>query len=133
MGSSIRIEIDNADAVIRASRDQIKKALEECGLTAERYAKEKCPVDTGNLRNSITHQMDGDNKVLIGSNTSYAAYVELGTGKYADGGRKTSWVYEDSKGNWHMTNGQKAQPYLKPALANHTDEYAKIIRENLEG
>nr|DAW03844.1 MAG TPA: putative tail component [Caudoviricetes sp.] len=133
MGSSIRIEIDNTDAVIRASRDQIKKALEECGLTAERYAKEKCPVDTGNLRNSITHQMDGDNKVLIGSNTSYAAYVECGTGKYADGGRKTSWVYEDSKGNWHMTNGQKARPYLKPALANHTDEYAKIIRENLEG
>jgi HK97 gp10 family phage protein len=133
MGSSIRIEIDNTDAVIRASRDQIKKALEECGLTAERYAKEKCPVDTGNLRNSIAHQMDGDNKVLIGSNTSYAAYVELGTGKYADGGRKASWVYEDSKGNWHMTNGQKAQPYLKPALANHTDEYAKIIRENLEG
>lgn len=133
MGSSIRIEIDNTAAVICASRDQIKKALEECGLTAERYAKEKCPVDTGNLRNSITHQMDGDNKVLIGSNTSYAAYVELGTGKYTDGGRKTSWVYEDSKGNWHMTNGQKAQPYLKPALANHTDEYAKIIRENLEG
>lgn len=133
MGSSIRIEIDNTDAVIRASHDQIKKALEECGLTAERYAKEKCPVDTGNLRNSITHQMDGDNKVLIGSNVEYAPYVELGTGKYADGGRKTSWVYEDSKGNWHMTNGQKAQPYLKPALANHTDEYAKIIRENLEG
>lgn len=133
MGSSIRIEIDNTDAVIRASHDQIKKALEECGLTAERYAKEKCPVDTGNLRTSITHQMDGDNKVLIGSNTSYAAYVELGTGKYSEGGRKTSWVYEDSKGNWHMTNGQKAQPYLKPALANHTDEYAKIIRENLEG
>lgn len=133
MGSSIRIEIDNTDAVIRASRDQIKKALEECGLAAERYAKEKCPVDTGNLRNSITHQMDGDNKVLIGSNTSYAAYVELGTGKYTDGGRKNSWVYEDSKGNWHMTNGQKARPYLKPALANHTDEYAKIIRENLEG
>ena len=132
MGSSIRIEIDNTDAVIRACRAQIKKALEECGLTAERYAKEKCPVDTGNLRNGITHQMDGDNKVLIGSNVEYAPYVELGTGKYADGGRKTSWVYEDSKGNWHMTNGQKAQPYLKPALANHTDEYAKIIRENLE-
>ena len=129
----IRIEIDNTDAVIRACRAQIKKALEECGLTAERYAKEKCPVDTGNLRTSITHQMDGDNKVLIGSNVEYAPYVELGTGKYADGGRKTSWVYEDSKGNWHMTNGQKAQPYLKPALANHTDEYAKIIRENLEG
>ena len=133
MGSSIRIEVDNTDAVIRASRDQIKKALEECGLTAERYAKEKCPVDTGNLRNSITHQMDGGSKVLIGSAVEYAPYVELGTGKYADGGRKTSWVYEDSKGNWHMTNGQKARPYLKPALANHVDEYAKIIRENLEG
>lgn len=131
--STIRIEVDNTDAVIRASKDQIRRALEECGLTAERHAKEKCPVDTGNLRNSITHQMDGDNKVLIGSNTSYAAYVELGTGKYTEGGRKTPWLYEDSKGNWHRTSGQKAQPYLKPALANHVDEYKRIIKANLEG
>lgn len=131
--STIRIEVDNTDAVIRASKDQIRRALEECGLTAERHAKEKCPVDTGNLRNSITHQMDGDNKVLIGSAVKYAPYVELGTGKYTEGGRKTAWIYEDDKGNWHRTSGQKAQPYLKPALANHVDEYKQIIKANLEG
>ena len=131
--SSIRIEVDNTDAVMRASKDQIRRALEECGLTAERYAKEKCPVDTGNLRNSITHQMDGDNKVLIGSAVKYSVYVECGTGKYTEGGRKTAWIYEDDKGNWHRTNGQKAQPYLKPALANHVDEYKRIIKANLEG
>ena len=31
------------------------KALETIGGKAESYAKRLCPVDTGNLRNSITH------------------------------------------------------------------------------
>lgn len=130
---NITIKLDNTEAVRQAAKEQIIAALEECGLTAERYAKGNCPVDTGNLRNSITHQMDGDNRVIIGSAVEYAPYVELGTGKYTEGGRKTPWLYEDSKGNWHRTSGQKAQPYLKPALADHVDEYKRIIKANLEG
>ncbi len=130
---NITIKLDNTEAVRHAAKQQIMAALEECGLTAERYAKGNCPVDTGNLRNSITHQMDGDNRVIIGSAVEYAPYVELGTGKYTEGGRKTPWLYEDRKGNWHRTSGQKAQPYLKPALADHVDEYKRIIKANLEG
>ena len=130
---NITIKLDNTEAVRHATKRQIMAALEECGLTAERYAKGNCPVDTGNLRNSITHQMDGDNRVLIGSAVEYSTYLELGTGKYTEGGRKTPWLYEDAKGNWHRTSGQKAQPYLKPALADHVDEYKRIIKANLEG
>ncbi len=130
---SITIKLDNTDSIRHAAKQQIMAALEECGLTAERYAKGNCPVDTGNLRNSITHQMDGDNRVIIGSAVEYAPYVEFGTGKYTEGGRKTPWLYEDSKGNWHRTSGQKAQPYLKTALADHVDEYKRIIKANLEG
>ena len=91
-------------------------------------------VDTGNLRNSITHTVDEEEPAAyIGSNVEYAAYVELGTGKYVSGGRPTPWVYQDEKGNWHRTNGQKAQPYLKPAVADHANTYRKIIEDELKG
>lgn len=110
------------------------RALEKCGLTAEGYAKLLCPVDTSNLRNSITHQVQpSELACYIGTNSEYGVYVELGTGKYYPGGRQTPWVYQDAKGNWHLTNGQRAQPYLKPAVAGHTAQSRGIIEEELHG
>lgn len=125
----MEIEItDNSSLVREEFQAACLRALEKCGLTAEGYAKPLCPVDTGNLRNSITHQVvSGEPAVYIGSNSEYAAYVELGTGKYYPGGRKTPWVYQDAKGNWHLTYGQRARPYLKPAVADHASTYKEII------
>lgn len=105
------------DVKIESHKDEIlnglngwamRVALEEVGLTAERYAKRICPVDTGRLRNSITHQVNMSEKaVYVGTNVEYAPYVELGT--------KT----------------QKAQPYLRPAIANHINEYKQIFERVL--
>ena len=125
------IRIDINDNTSRA-REEIQAAallaLEKCGLTAEGYAKLLCPVDTGNLRNSITHQVDISELLCrIGSASEYAAYVELGTGIYYPGGRQDPWVYQDAKGNWHLTHGQRAHPYMKPAVADHVPEYKAMI------
>ena len=92
------------------------------------YAKRLCPVDTGLLRNSITHAVDTEEKsVIIGTNVEYAAYVELGTGKYYPGGRDTPWAYQDAKGVWHRTEGHREQPYLRPAINDHLSEYKRIL------
>ena len=124
---------DNSKEFLEAMQQAAVRALEKCGLTAEGYAKKLCPVDTGNLRNSITHTVDEEEPAAyIGTNNEYAAYVELGTGKYVSGGRPTPWVYQDEKGNWHRTNGQKAQPYLKPAVADHKETYRGIIDNELK-
>lgn len=114
-------------------KNALLRALEKIGMTAEKYAKRLCPVDTGNLRNSITHRVDeGEPAAYIGSDTEYAAYVELGTGKYYPGGRPTPWAYQDAKGNWHWTAGNKAQPYLKPAAANYAAQYRKIVEDEMK-
>lgn len=119
---------DNSGAFRDALKQAELKALETVGLVAEGYAKKLCPVGTGNLRNSITHAVDEEeNAVYIGTNTEYAAYVELGTGIYADGGRPTPWAYQDAKGHWHWTRGNRAQPFLKPAASDHAREYQGII------
>ena len=88
----MHVEItDHTDEVLAAMMAAALRGLEKCGLVAEGYAKKLCPVDTGNLRNSITHTVTDVNEqaTYVGSNAEYAAYVELGTGVFYPGGRQT--------------------------------------------
>lgn len=132
----MNVEIhDNSKEVSGAIHAALLRGLEKCGLVAEGYAKRLCPVDTGNLRNSITHMVDEQEPAaIIGTDSEYGAYVELGTGIYAEGGggRPTPWVYQDANGNWHYTRGNKAQPFLKPAAADHAIQYRKILEDELK-
>lgn len=102
----IVVNADNTRQVVTALRKALTNGLETVGLLGERYAKKGCPVDTGRLRNSITHDVS-DLSVYIGTNVEYAPYVELGTSR------------------------QKAQPYLVPAAKNHSSEYRDAIRKSL--
>ena len=125
--------VNNSVQVGEAFRAACLRALERCGEQAEGYAKDLVPVDTGRLRNGITHAVSEDEMAAyVGSNTSYAPYVELGTGIYAAGGRPTPWVYQDANGNWHWTAGNPAQPFLKPAVADHPQTYRNIIEDELQ-
>ena len=140
---SVQITDNSAEALAELTRAKAR-TLETIGLKAEGYAKRLCPVGTvestgikgyrgGTLRNSITHTVDpGEKAAYVGTDSEYAVYVEMGTGKYVTGGRPTPWVYKDAKGNWHMTHGQRAQPYIKPAVADHAQQYQKIIKSELE-
>lgn len=101
---------DNSEAVKRDIAKAISNGLEAIGMTAETYAKEDCPVDTGRLRNSITHEVsDKEQAVYIGTNVEYAPYVELGTSK------------------------QAPRPFLKPAATQHSGEYKRIMKDAMGG
>ena len=100
---------DNSKEVSEDIKAALLRGLEKCGLTAERFAKKLAPYDTGNLRNSITHEVDdGEPSVYIGTNVEYAPYQELGT------------------------INMDANPFLKPAVADHANTYRKIIENELK-
>ena len=105
---TMEVTADNTAAVKSGLQSAFARALERIGLQAEGYAKDLCPVDTGNLRNSITHTSDGK-AAYIGTNVEYGKYVELGTVKMA------------------------AQPYLRPAAADHGETYRNIVKDELSG
>lgn len=73
----MNVEIqDNSKEISAEIKAALLRGLEKIGLVAEGYAKKLCPVDTGNLRNSITHVVDeGGDAVYIGTNSEYGAYV----------------------------------------------------------
>ena len=99
---------DNSKEISEDIKAALLRAMETCGLVAEGYAKKLAPVDTGNLRNSITHTVDEEEPAAyIGTNVEYAPYVCLGT--------------------IHM----KAQPFLKPAVAANANTYRNIIEDEL--
>ena len=143
--------------VEKYTEESILQALEIIGLKAESYAKMKCPVDTGLLRNSIAHAVAGEqpsigacykgtskkarsykaNKpdkdgeikqgtytghtpkkkgeytVYVGTNVEYAPYVEMGHIQAGSGK--------------HVA----PQPYIKPAIVDHLDEYKQILENTL--
>lgn len=126
---------DFSDEVLEAFDEACIRALERCGQQAEGYAKDLCPVDTGNLRNSISHRVDeADPAAYIGTNSEYGGYVELGTGRHSSiggGTPKTHWVYMGDDGEWHIGKPMKPRPYLKPAVANHVGTYRNIFKDEL--
>lgn len=108
MKDTIEVKVtDNSAQVKQALQEAVERGLEAIGLVAEGHAKELCPVDTGRLRNSISHATDGE-AVYIGTNVEYAPYVELGTSR------------------------MKARPYLRPAAENFGDEYRALMEQAMK-
>lgn len=129
---------DNSAKLLTELERAVTAAMHAVGLQAVKHAVERVPYDTGLLRNSLTYALDGGSaekthykadkghgtgaytgnvpkeglnkrSVTIGTNVEYAVYQEYGTSKTA------------------------AQPYLRPAAANHTDEYKAIIKSYMQG
>lgn len=127
---------DLSDLVLEAFGDACARALVRCGQQAEGYAKDLCPVDTGALRNSITHRVrTSEPAVYIGTNCEYAPYVEFGTGCYSTTGGgtpKSRWGYMGDDGKYHVGMPMKPQPYLKPAVADHVKTYRNIIEDEMK-
>ena len=63
MSINIKV-IDNSPEFIKELERRIPIAMEACGLLAEGYAKRLCRVDTGLLRNSITHALGGGSTAI---------------------------------------------------------------------
>lgn len=122
---------DHTDEFVEQLNIAIGRALEKVGLVVEGYAKRQCPVDTGHLRDNITHEVE-NKTVVIGTNVEYAPYVELGTGIYISGGRNTAWSFKDMKGKRRSTVGRMPKPFLLPAVTEHRGTIENIFKRELQ-
>ena len=123
--------INNSEKVLAEFKQKVNQALSAVGESVEGHAKDNCPVDTGRLRASIGYNVQNE-ELFVGTNVEYAPYVEYGTGIYAEeGGRGTPWGYQDEKGEWHYTHGQKPTHFLRNTQA-HSREYENIIETILK-
>lgn len=130
---------DNSKDVLNTLEEKINTALELCGLVAEGYAARLCPVDTGRLRNSITHVTNKNS----GMAKSFTYDVDAGKGKTISVTDTTILVAEENQ----VTIGTnveyapyvemgtvktKAQPFLGPSITNHISQYEQIVEQTLK-
>ena len=136
------IEIEGIGKVLKrleklSNTEKIEKAMGKACAVVEAAAKQNAPKDTGALRNSITSKVENRNGHVEGTiftPLEYAPYVEYGTGLFAEsGGRKdVPWNYQDDKGEWHSTSGQKPQPFMRPAIEDNRNKIIEILREGIK-
>lgn len=98
---------DNTSEVKRAIHSALVTAISKAAVHVQGEAKMRVPVRTGNLKGSITQEVDGLTGT-VGTNVEYAPFVEYGTVR------------------------QSPQPYLFPALDENKDNIRQMIREEIE-
>lgn len=96
------------DRLIDEAPELMESIVEETAIRVDAEAKKKCPVDTGNLRASISMEIDGF-EAEVGTNVEYASFVEYGTSKSA------------------------AQPFMTPAKQKVENEMEKIVLKEVKG
>ena len=133
---------NNIDRSIRDVEKAMKKAARMVGATIANHAQERCPVDTGLLRNSITFAVGGEAPNI----QSYTSNSKDKAGKLIDSqeGHYDGRADADSKGEVTVyvgTNVQyapyqelgapnrnlDARPFLRPAFEEHRDEIERIV------
>lgn len=141
--------IGDIDGFLGKMKAGMLQAAKKIGSLAEGYAKQRCPVDTGLLRNSITYAVGGS----LPASTAYTPNatnkggkpVALKQGEYvgyapADEGSQVT-VYVGTNVHYapyqelghHSPSGGWVPPqaFLRPAMENHTGEYETVIRDTL--
>ena len=98
---AIARKLATAAAVVPAKA--VPSALDKAGLLVLRRAKQKAPVDTGNLRGSINKPPATPSGVEVISPAEYSIYQEFGTYKMA------------------------AHPYMRPALDESKDQIQELL------
>lgn len=74
MGVAFRVN----KAAVKQIKERVSRRLEIAAEMVVSEAKRRCPVDTGNLRNSIEWGRDGKQAVIVGTVIRYGVYQELG-------------------------------------------------------
>ena len=141
----MKIRIDTAgfrrdmEAFAEAMRVAVEGAVRDSCDVIEADAKARCPRDTGFLRSSIASEVQpwfGAVFGRVGTNVNYAPYVHEGTGLFSRTGlgrKDVPWRWQDDKGVWHTTSGQKPQPFLEEAADANRERIVAIFAEHLKG
>lgn len=111
----IRVRILGRDSLARKLADiepTLRPALERevkvAAVNIQNGARQRVPVRTGRLRNSVTHEITDDGlNAAIGSNVEYAPFVEFGTRR------------------------MRARPYLFPAFEEERPKYLARLKRAL--
>ena len=131
---------DNSKEYKELLTEAIRRGLRTIGMTAETYAKETCPVDTGYARNSITHALSGETAAISSYKADRGKNGEPPkTGEYSGtmGDIEDNYLAIGSNVEYFPfieegARGRKALHTLRKAAADHKDEYKQLLTDSIK-
>jgi phage gpG-like protein len=122
------IQIIGGDKIMRklsneVMRQPMRRFFTKAAIAVQSGAKERAPVDTGRLRSSLTFQVDAAALPLwakVGSNVSYAPFMEHGTGVLSENPQATK--------RWHFPAASHLEVWARRKRLD-AFQVAKAIRE----
>lgn len=116
----------------RAKRE-IKQVTEATGRLIEAEAKQRAPVDTGKLRQSITYEpIKGGMGAMVSVNVPYGLWIEFGTGGLVEIPEGFEDLAATARGSGKREVNIPAQPYLIPAWLKYKDRYYQGVQDALD-
>lgn len=80
MTVTVVVEFDKFDDIAAALPAKTRAVVRKAAFDVEGQAKNRVPVDTGALKNSISVEIEGDGlRAIVAPHMEYALAVELGT------------------------------------------------------
>lgn len=141
--AEIRFDISiesNVKACKEDFNEIMDKVLTMWGMQAESAAKERCPVDTGLLRNSITWAVAGsgvnspsyrDDKGTQTGSYQGQAQADVGGARHVYIGSNVKYAQIQELGDFQHNAGQTS-PYLRPAIEENRDYFREILEKELK-
>jgi hypothetical protein len=136
---------DYSPKVLEQMEEQVLLGLELIGQEAEGNAKGECPLDTGLLRNSITHALAGkapatksykadkpDKNGVVRSGT-YTGKTPKKQGEHSVYIGSNVEYAVDVEFNATKKHDTGKAHFLKDAATLHTDQYKEIMKLALKG
>jgi HK97 gp10 family phage protein len=101
---SLKVTLNDVDKTRRRTLERIERAA----YGIEREAKQRAPIKTGFLRNSITTERQSETEAVVNVSAEYGSYVE------------------------HGTRFTPAQPFIRPAVEAVRARFLKDVSAAIE-
>lgn len=124
------------EAFDEALHERLIEAWETLVLLIESTAKKLVPVDTGNLRSSISSDVTVESGTIVGvvgTNVEYSVFIEYGRGAITADPGEVLHFYVDGEEVWTThVDAAEAQPFLRPSFAAHQSDFKRLVKQAVE-
>lgn len=128
--------VEILDKNLRQFEKEVERIVKTSTFSAEGYAKQLAQVKTGRLRSSIQSRFeDGGLTGIVEARAAHAAYVEYDTRPHIIRPKTAKMLrFKNRRGEWVfakqvMHPGTKAQPFMRPALAQEGPYFRRDLAD----
>lgn len=138
MAMTVTVLSNRLPKIAATMQNRVSQAVRKSAFDIQARAQAMAPVDTGNLKGSISTEIAGDGlSAEVTANADYAAHVEYGTAPHVIRPRNASMLAFKVGGVTVFAKevnhpGTAAQPFMTPAAEEVRPSFIAAVKQAVE-